>query len=192
MWRVYPEPYVTCRFPSFQPRWIQGLIDTGSRCNQFFLSHQRCFQGAATWLKVKAVSGGSTSHELWHWKLTKLTPKPSLKLTASSKFVPENRPFFAPKGSPDRIVSQPRISGANLYSVRVRWNFAIINFETMFHAVHAQNLYICFVEFSNAIKVWLRRARMQWFRLFKGVMLNCSSLEPDLQSKSTEGLWILC
>ena len=99
MWRVYPEPYVTCRFPSFQPRWFQGLIDTGSRCNQFFLSHQRCFQGAATWLKVKAVSGGSTSHELWHWKLTKLTPKPSLKLTASSKFVPENRPFFAPKGS---------------------------------------------------------------------------------------------
>ena len=124
---IYPEPYVTCRFPSFQPRWFQGLVDAGSRCNQFFLSHQCCVQGAATWLKVKDVSGGSTSHELWHWKLTKLTPKPSLKLTVNSKFVP---PFFCPKRKPDRIVSQPRISGANLYSVRVRCNFAIINFET--------------------------------------------------------------
>ena len=50
--------------PSFQPRWFQGLIDTGSRCNQFFISHQCCVQGAATWLKVKDVSGGSTGHEL--------------------------------------------------------------------------------------------------------------------------------
>ena len=121
--------------------------------------------------------GGSTIHELWHRKLAKLTPKPSLKLTASSKFVPENRPFFCPKRKPrSRIVSQPRISGANLYSVRVRCNFAIINFETMFHVVHAQNLYICFVEFSNAIKVGLRRAQMQ------GVILTFSSLEPEISS----------
>ena len=126
--------------PPSNPVGFKGLIDTGSRCNQFFLSHQCCVQGAATWLKVKDVSGGSTSHELWHWNLTKLTPKPSLKLTAS-KFVPENLPFLLRQQVAGSESSHHHFSGANLYRVRVRCNFVIINFERMFHAVHAQNTY---------------------------------------------------
>lgn len=183
MWRVYPEPYVTCRFPSFQPRWFQGLIDTGSRCNQFFLSHQCCVQGAATWLKVKDVSGGSTSHELWHWNLTKLTPKPSLKLTAS-KFVPENLPFLLRQqvAGSDRLTTtfqeQTFIelgSGVTLWSSTSK--------ECSMRSMHKIPT-VCLVKFSNAIKVWLRRAWMQWFRLFTGVMLNSSLLEPEISSQS--------
>ena len=93
--------------PASNPGWFQGLIDAGSRCNQFFLSHQCCFQGAATWLKV---------NELRHWKFTKLPPNPPWNQQQVSSSLKVGLFCCAIPGS--RIVSRPLFQGQT-GSVRV-------------------------------------------------------------------------